>query len=1074
MNGASHIAPRTRVTERPVLVVALLALGIYVLTLCRGAYPGVSASNLAVAAGLMAEDVSAHPIWLLMCRGVAHLPIGDLAVRLNAISAVCGGIATLLLGTLVTRLLYAMARERAGGAATALRSDDGSDAPLSHHGAGVADGLADTFAALRAHNQRAAATAALGGVVAAMAFAFSAAAWSAATRLQFQNFDALLLLVAGHLLLAYNLRGRRLFALILACLCGAGCVESLAFVVAAPLLLILVVRGMLRSSSAHGTGRSHLLLALLVSSIVGACANLLLLQRLAATGATGGAPSLLAVAIGTARYHRAMFGYAMPHVGWIWVVLLAFVPAGLAGLGGWHAFQKRAVGVSLEHVLLTLANVLCLANVAFSPWGLARESGHLPVMAYLAVAATAGYLFAYWRMLATPSDQSRKPRHRRRAAVDYWMGSILAWVPIATVCLVPLGNLSQANGRRGEFADRVARGVLARLGERTWLVSDGLLDRHLLLAARSEGRTLRVINLGRDRNPAQLEQIRTFFNAEPRFVLFRQRLENALPLGVSVFLDAWLRADSAANRALFVIGAPEVWLRSGWRPVPEGFGFGGVHGLDALGESARLVQNPADWERLAAILAPAINLPPPLERVRRALCRQASRAANDGGVLLEDLGRANEAGAAYLAASGLDSRNVCALLNRLGLAAVGDQDEARRKLENEAHDLLARMHPRPPLLSLVRTYGEIRQPGVLAGIGQAWSLLGQSALARSQLDRAMALAPAGLNARHLLANTLAVQGDTVAAARVYRTVVDRSTNNAAAMIGLAAMSLCSGQTTAARHWLVQAREAGVPEPAWAVPHASLLLAEGATNNALAYLREFTASNPSHMEAWALEAAILLRQQALSEVEHQVLPAMHKGALRSDHYLIHLVRAGLLAGKTPVDHPAIRTSLLHALSLRRDLVEVRGDLLLADIRSGDRRALLADVGETLRFDPDHAFANYLAGALLIEQGELPRAEEHFRRSLASRPSAVAFNDLAETLRRLGRLDEAEQLARQAVLHDPRCGQAWDTLARALLDANRVPEAGHAVTQALALRAQDPAIQRTLARVRLAQGRPDEGR
>ena len=1003
-------------------------------------------------AGLVPAHVSAHPAWLLLCRVVAHLPLGTLALRLNALSAVCGALTALLLGAFVARLLCAMTREDAGGTFT-------------------------TTPAVHAHNRRAAAAASYGGAVAAMAFAFSAACWSASTRLQFESFDALLLLVAGHLLLSYILavdhRGRQSYALIAACLCGAGCVESLAFVVSAPVFLALALRVVLLTTKGHVQLRAQSLLALFLATIVGVLGNFLLLHHLAATKDAADASFPLAVFSQIVRNHRAMLEQALPHVGWIWGLLLSFVPAAIAGLGGRRAFQKRDAGAPAVHIVMTLAAVLCLANASFSPWGQAREGGRLPIMAYLAVAATTGYLFAYWRMLPASLERPENSRrHRLNAIMDSWLGSVMMCVPVAAVCLSPLANLSEASGRLGDFADLTARTVLARLGDRTWVASDGLLENHLLLAAQSEGRVLRVVNLAMDMDPARLRQIRAWIDADTHFAFSRVRMENAVALGASAFIDEWLRDDAAVNRTLFGVGVPEVWLRSGWRPVPEGYGFGGVRSLEELRRSDLLTRNRADWDRLAEILAPAPNLPPPLAAIRQTMRRQTSRAANDLGVLFEDLGQTNEARTAYRAAICFDHRNVCALLNLLGLPAI--RDDPRQNIEKEVRALVDALNPRLPILAIILMYGEIRQPDVLATCGRAWAFLGQPALAQSQFDRATALAPAGLNARQLLANTLAVHGDAAAAAHAYRAAVESSTNNTTAMISLAAMCLCGGQTTEARQWLDRARKAGAPEPDWAVPWASLLLAEGQTNNALAYLRTFTEDNPGHMEAWAFEADILLIQQALSEVEQRVLPAMCMAAPHTDHFLIHIVRAHLLALKPPVDYRALRNSFLHAFALRPDLADVRDDLLRADIRSGNRNDLLWDVGETLRVNPGHALANYISGNILLEQGELQRAEDRLRRSLASRPSAVAFNDLAETLRRLVRLAEAENAAREAITLDPRCGQAWDTLGRILLDANRVAEAEKAIEQALALYDQDPRIHLNLARVRLAQKRPDDCR
>jgi len=69
--------------------------------------------------------------------------------------------------------------------------------------------------------------------------------------------------------------------------------------------------------------------------------------------------------------------------------------------------------------------------------------------------------------------------------------------------------------------------------------------------------------------------------------------------------------------------------------------------------------------------------------------------------------------------------------------------------------------------------------------------------------------------------------------------------------------------------------------------------------------------------------------------------------------------------------------------------------------------MAEFRKAIESDPKFTPAyNNLAEAL-AEQGQLEAAERYYRRSLAERPSAVVYNALGAVLRRLGRIDEAEE-------------------------------------------------------------------
>jgi Flp pilus assembly protein TadD len=134
----------------------------------------------------------------------------------------------------------------------------------------------------------------------------------------------------------------------------------------------------------------------------------------------------------------------------------------------------------------------------------------------------------------------------------------------------------------------------------------------------------------------------------------------------------------------------------------------------------------------------------------------------------------------------------------------------------------------------------------------------------------------------------------------------------------------------------------------------------------------------------------------------------------------------------------------------------------------------DATAVLRAEPDNAFANYLLARALLERNELDRAEACLQRSLISSRTPGTLNALAETLRRQKRFDVAEKRVREALAQSPDFYPAWDTLGCILLDAGRSEEAAQAIEQALTLCKTEPRLYVSLARVRIAQARPDDAR
>ncbi len=1018
------------------------------------------------------ESLAAHPLWKLLTGWLAQAPLLPLALRLNLFTALCAAVAVGLFGLLMERWLLKAAHHGWDGSFEPMRPKDGEEDEKSENDASLSQAYEAGIAQngdLSEHDQQAARAARIGGWASALALAFSVPFWSAATRLTPHPFDLLLLLLAVSAIQAHAVRPSWARAVAAAALCGLGCVESEIFLPLAPVLFLLLVRNRIRVNMAWERQTAAALLA----AAVGAGTGLLLLWLLHAH-ADGEAPTLRAVLGGVLRAHYEMLGNALPRSGWVWIALLAFSPLAVMFGAAKRAFGERSASLVMLHLALTAAAALCLFNAPFSPWGVARDTLYLPIPAALAVAAVIGYLVAYWMTLCEPQDAAQNqadaefaPRpHQSQMTLRLCCASTL----LAAIIVSAILNYSSADARKGAFADALAQDVLDRLGARAWIVSNGMLDNHLLILARERQRDLRLVSLADGTSPTWPRRMRALIDAEPAFAENRTLLHHAVALGPIPFVKEWLATDPEAENRLLIVGVPELWILVGYRPVPEGFAVAGVRDPSALQNRDLLGPNRAYWQRMALLLAPDESMPLALARFQTVVRREAGRMANNLGVLLADLHRPEDACEAFAAARMIDARNLSALLNQHALTQGDAQAELTRALESR----IKQEKRLPPLPVIVCAYGEIRQPGILASYGASLANSGQAELARAEFARALQLDPSNVAVHQQLASLAMRQGLADEGEQAYRDVLSTRPEDAAARVGLASVALARGRYEEAHTWLEAARSAGAPEAAMAIPSVALLVASGRTEEALARLRAMTDKESPNIEAWAILADLLLRENQTSEVERRVLPAMINSVGKKDHVLIHIVRSKLLRAKRPVDFAGARASLLQALRLRPDLAALRDDLMQLVFEHGSFADRERDACDVLRADPDHAFANYLLATVLLDRGELAQAENLFRRSLASQPTAMAHNDLAETLRRLRRFEAAEAEARSALARDETLFAAWDTLGCVLLDLGRLEEASQAAERAITLCESDPRLHLTLARVRLAQGLPQEAR
>ena len=136
-----------------------------------------------------------------------------------------------------------------------------------------------------------------------------------------------------------------------------------------------------------------------------------------------------------------------------------------------------------------------------------------------------------------------------------------------------------------------------------------------------------------------------------------------------------------------------------------------------------------------------------------------------------------------------------------------------------------------------------------------------------------------------------------------------------------------------------------------------------------------------------------------------------------------------------------------------LETVGGQLIAIDVALGDLENAEKDVIRVLRLDRHDPVANAVMGTINGSRGDYVAAERYLRRAVGSgRASIAAKNDLAVTLVRLGRIEEAEPFAREAVKAVPDDWNFRETLASVLIRSGRTQEGAKELDAAVELAAK----------------------
>jgi len=1030
------------------LVIA--SLFFYWLMLSPTAFPGTSTNLTAVCLGIEPQRGPGHALWLSCVYPARFLPTGWAVYALNLWSALCGALSVGLLFRFLSRW--------------------------------VQESILPTYGLSERTPQLAGLAAGLTG---ALAFATCLPVWVASTSLSMGTFHALLLLLAFNLLQDNQDRGDRWRPLALALLCGIGCVETTFFWLMAPFFMVVLLLKLYKREQA----KWGLIAAIALVGVLGTTLYFLLASQFISSDGFSDINYLggLALVLQLLKIQLMELREFLPATGWFIVLIMVFLPWIVIQFKACKSYSRGQEVSSLGfHTLLVFLVLPVQFNTPLLPWADSLPEGHLPVLEMMLTAMTLGYLTSFWvlRLLELPDvidDDSawrsckRNKRERPRKLLRIMSGTILALV-LFFILVAAVRNIKVTDGRNGSFVDSYVNVLLDQLTPDSWLVTDGLIDTHLALAARERGRKIEIINLVYERNPLQIRRLSNVIQTDPAFAGSTVRYCNAVRLGCATFLQEWLESDSSGTERVAFYAPPDLLFESGLYAQADRLIFRGVKDIEALRSRPLLEENQAFWLEMEKILAGPVT-GGALNTLRAALRRRVSMSANNLGVLLEDLGRPEDAISAYERALDFDPDNFSAMLNVVVVTRKGVKPRAAETAELAAADALRKLKQRPDSRNLARFYGYVRVPGEFARQSSEWMRFGRPKLAEASLKRAMGLAPTGtINPLlHELAFLHLSNSRPKESEAAFMQVLKNAPSDTRALLGMVHVSNMRQDHQAARVWLDKAANAGVLETQVSLERAMIDLAEGKYADAYQRLQSLTDGNPAFLEAWALQANLLILQGKVKEAERDILPRMKKISSNTPQYITAVTEAYILRSKGPQFLKASRELYLLALRLQPSSRSVLSEILKIDYSLRDQRATELHAGALLRLDRDDPLANYVLGVLLIGRGELDGAEEHLHRSAASTPSVPVLNDWAEVLRRQGKLDKAEQVIRQALVADPKSPVALDTLACILMDAGRLSEAQESSKIARAIAPQALALKLTAVRIlALSGGDPIEGR
>lgn len=969
--------------------------------------------------GLSPFPPMTHPVWGFFLRVLNLLP-GSLVVKGNVFNAACMGLASGLLCSLMQawHWLYMPEKYR--------------------------------------HNPHEQAVSRCTGVLASIVFTVSLPGWVAGTRIMPLSLDVAGMMLALWLLWRFYCVPSVWFAALIPLLWGIGITEYGTFAVLTPVVAPLFILLLWRSRLL----RPRYVLLSAACGLAGCSVYLW---------------SALAYMYSPAYTWREFEGLyqvfwylwrdqylelkkGMVSVGWLLVFTMLIVPwLTLLFLPATQQRKSRYQAPSwfLFLVFGLMAGIILL-NIPPAPWVF---SGIYPllVLPYLFFAAWSARLAGTIGFVLTAGDTARPGLVRiKQALLVLLCGALSVFLGVVAV-----RNYRIVNPSPLADIDVLAGQMVESLPEDSFVISNGLMDQSLILAAHMRGKTTTVINLPFCISKSYRRYIASLFEDA--------RLQNLAIIGWQPFMEEWSRKDADFPRRVRILQPPDLWSRLGCTPVPQPTLYAGMdpqNPFDAAtlkSVAACCLKQAAAWTRRV----PPENLGAGWYGTVKTLLSQVN---NNLGVVLEDQALPEDAAALYESSLRLDDQNICALMNRLSILQRANAPEADA-LKKQLEEMAAAQKQRISFWQLSARYGYIRDPGFYMAQGYAWAVSGKPSAAIQEVRRAIDLSGETPAMKTLLAQLYVNADEQAVGEEIYQTMLEEDPANPRALAGLAHLALIQRNPEEARRYLDRLRELDVPETTDI--QEGILMALAAYSDDYKGTREMVRGmlkkNPGNTRLWATLA--LLANENNDEATVREAQTVLENAVKENPMLaLALAQLNLRSG----DYEQAKQNLIRSIRLRPAEMALHEQLvqLLVNLRQRDEAEEECRV--ILGLDRNNAIANYVIGTIQASRGEDALAENSYRASIAERRSPLALNDLAWLLVQRGRGDSAEALALidEAARLDPENPNTMDTYGYILLKQNRLDESERRLRGALTRQPDNPNMLLHLAELYEKQGRFDE--
>jgi tetratricopeptide (TPR) repeat protein len=1035
--------PRLRRVRRMSWIATLLAGLLYGVTVCTTAFPGESAQWIAQVAGLDVRTSFERPLLFLLGSLFDSLPLpGSTALRFNLLAAFFGA---LLVGS-VFRVVWSVVTEYM------------RDEMVINSAPRVA-----RFAAWTA----------------AVCTTLTLPAWAASTRFNPAIIDAALLFLLFELLFVYVRTVNPLWALLFSVGYGAWMGESVIFMIAFPVMLMLWVSAeyILSGDYWHPRVWCSLLLGflayasnLIVAAAQDAAFHEFLLNR----------SFLLDTAVGIWRTQWKELSTMLPSQAWIPVVITGYffgVASIMLSLSTMRYY--RTTFSLVAGVVLSLVGGYALFNAKGTAWAALAPEDHIPLFTGLITAIGLGLLAGVWRMLMRLREQQQTKeegltaiekelqeefvvKQKRMVAKGHLVSQVALPLLLLVIVLALFFNAKEYSKNRGQYADFIANTILDRMGERSWVVANDVLDANLLLAAHERQKKIILFQ--------------PYRSGDPNYRLFIKRVMHG-----SMEENLWLRASVLLERnfLLFMeeifLGLPnmhdhavtlsfaDLWYSSGYQPVAEGVLFTGIKKEEKLPDVvARLKEDEPLWEACGKLLQVDNSSQAGIlaKGYREATLRQLSLVMNNSGVLLDDAGDAAGAYKVYQLSRKFNPDNVSALLNLIDLVVNRQAvPEQKKCFAQELENIRRKRGMRYAVGALSRYHGYVRNSEVFLREGLSWVASSSPDFVLATLRKAQEQKmdeSRQIDLLAALASVQAIASDYESSRKSYEKLLALDSKNPVALSGLSWLMLRQGNLREAYAWLMTGESSGLSKQDMRVEWAVYYLASGDLQNARLLMEDpsVTKDKPALL---ALLGLIMVEQNELDQVEKVVLPRLLKLLKNNstDIYYSQILQARLLQARGLPYYEQARACYLRAMAYRPDVDSLAEFVLGLDAALGDAASAEMHAIRILRKKPANERANFIMGTLRLEKGFYEDAERYLVRSITGeKPSSASLNNYVEAAVRAGAFDKAEEAVRRLVKQDEGNHKSWLLFADVLARAGKVEEAEQMLSRVRTMKADDP--------------------